>query len=263
MARITNTFTPQNTIIERLNPITKILAIFCFGLAGMIFPNSLLSLFIIIFLFVIAYIAKLFKDFTKIMFGFGIPISVMLFFIQGFYSPKNVTFILDCGFAKLGLEGILYSAKIVSTLLVFLGTFYIMNKTTYTGKLVSALTAIGFPAKAGYLVLASLNVVPQMQRRMSIIREAQSARGLETGGGIIARIKAYIPLLGPVVMSSLTDAQERGMTLETRGFGIKGIHQTNIVEVVDTPIDKIVKILLVTFLVVVIILTALIKMNVL
>ena len=121
----------------------------------------------------------------------------------------------------------LYAAKVVVSLLVFLGSFYIMNKTTYVGAMVSALTSGGLSAKVGYLVLASLNVVPQMQRRMAVIQEAQSARGLDASGGVIARIKAYIPLLGPVVMSSLTDAQERGMTLETRGFGITGVKQTS------------------------------------
>ena len=68
-----------------------------------------------------------------------------------------------------------------------------MNKTTYTGKLVAALTETGLPPKVGYLILASLNVVPQMQRRMSVIQEAQNARGVETGGGVISRVKAYIP----------------------------------------------------------------------
>lgn len=234
MAKTTNTFVPKNTAIEKLHPMTKILAIFSLGIGTLIFPNSWLGLAVIIGLFFVAAAAKLFKPFAKMMFGFGIPITVMLIFIQGFYSTKNKTFILDCGFAKLGLEGTLYALKIVTTLLVFLGTFYIMNKTTYTGKLVAALTESGLPPKAGYLVLASLNVVPQMQRRMSVIQEAQSARGVETGGGLIARMKAYIPLLGPVVMSSLTDAQERGMTLETRGFGIKGVKQTTYVEVTSS-----------------------------
>ena len=205
--------------------------------------------------------AKMLKEFAKIMFGFGIPITVMLMFIQGCYSPKNVTFIADLRFAKVGLEGVLYAAKIISTLLVFLGSFYIMNKTTYTGKLVAALTATGLPPKAGYLVLASLNVVPQMQRRMSVIQEAQSARGVETGGGIIARVKAYIPLLGPVVMSSLTDAQERGMTLETRGFGITGVKQTSYVEVTKSTADKVLKFILILFFAAVIVLTILMKLN--
>lgn len=118
------------------------------------------------------------------------------------------------------------------------------------------------PPKAGYLVLASLNVVPQMQRRMGIIQEAQSARGVETGGGLIARMKAYIPLLGPVVMSSLTDAQERGMTLETRGFGITGIKQTSFVEVTSTKLDKIIKGSLIAFFVIVLILSILMRLHI-
>lgn len=162
MDKVSNSFVEKNTFVENLNPMTKILAVFSLGLGTLIFPNSWLGLAVIILLFFVAGNAKMLKDFAKIMFGFGIPITVMLMFIQGCYSPKNVTFIADLGFAKVGLEGVLYAAKIVSTLLVFLGSFYIMNKTTYTGKLVAALTASGLPPKAGYLVLASLNVVPQM-----------------------------------------------------------------------------------------------------
>ncbi len=262
MAKISNSFVPKDTIIEELNPMTKILAVFSLGLGTLIFPNSWLGLIIIIGLFFVAYLAKTLKDFTKIMFGFGIPITVMLMFIQGCYSPKNVTIIAEFGFLQVGLEGVLYAFKIISTLLVFLGTFYIMNKTTYTGKLVAALTNSGLPPKAGYLVLASLNVVPQMQRRMEVIQEAQGARGVEIGGGIIARIKAYIPLLGPVVMSALTDAQERGMTLETRGFGITGVKQTSYVEVTQSNLDRILKAILILFFIIVVILTVLMKLNI-
>lgn len=261
MEKVSNSFVAKNTFVENLNPMTKILAVFSLGLGTLIFPNSWLGLGVIVLLFFVAGSAKMLKEFAKIMFGFGIPITVMLMFIQGCYSPKNVTFIADLGFAKVGLEGVLYAAKIISTLLVFLGSFYIMNKTTYTGKLVAALTATGLPPKAGYLVLASLNVVPQMQRRMSVIQEAQSARGGETGGGIIARVKAYIPLLGPVVMSSLTDAQERGMTLETRGFGITGVKQTSYVEVTKSTADKVLKFILILFFAAVIVLTILMKLN--
>lgn len=261
MAKTSNTFVPKHTVIEELNPMTKILAVFSLGLGTLIFPNSWLGLVLIIVLFFVAGMAKILKDFTKIMFGFGTPITVMLLFIQGGYSAKNVTIIANIGFLHIGLEGVLYALKIITTLLVFLGTFYIMNKTTYTGKLVAALTGSGLPPKAGYLVLASLNVVPQMQRRMAIIQEAQSARGVETGGSMMARIKAYIPLLGPVVMSSLTDAQERGMTLETRGFGITGVKQTSYVEVTRSKLDDILKVILIAFFVIVVILTIVMKFN--
>ena len=257
-----NTFIPKNTPIENINPVVKIWAVFSFGLSALIFPNCYLGFGITIFLFFVAFAAKIFKSFSKIVIGFGIPITVMLMFIQGLYSPKNVTFIADFGFAKLGLEGVMYALKIISTLLVFLGSFYIMNTTTYTGKLVAGLTSTGLNPKIGYLVLASLNVVPQMQRRMGVIQEAQNARGVELGGSLFSRMKAYVPLLGPVVLSSLTDAQERGMTLETRGFGITGVKQTSYVEVTYKKSDKIIKFILIGFLVIVAVITILMRLNI-
>lgn len=253
----------EDSCIEKLHPMTKIFAIFSLGIGSLIFPNPWLGFLVLIGLFFVAYKAKIFKEFSKIIFAFGIPITIMLIFIQGFYSPKNITVIADFGFAKLGLEGVLYALKIVSTLLVFLGAFYIMNKTTYVGKLVTALTECGLPPKIGYLILASLNVVPQMQRKLKIIQEAQNARGVEIDGSFISRIKAYIPLLGPVVMSSLTDAQERGMTLETRGFGIKGVKQTCYVQVKKSKQDYILRTLLSIFLGISIIITILIKVKIL
>ncbi|PLS25439.1 cobalt ABC transporter [Bifidobacterium imperatoris] len=253
----------NDTIIGRLNPITKIVAVFALGLCALAWPDFTLGLILVVLLFVAAVLARIQTDFAKIMFGFGIPVTIMLMFIQGLYSPKNHTVLMDFGFAQLGLEGVLYAAKVVVSLLVFLGSFYIMNKTTYVGSMVAALTSVGLSAKVGYLVLASLNVVPQMQRRMAVIQEAQSARGLDSSGGIISRIKAYVPLLGPVVMSSLTDAQERGMTLETRGFGIVGVKQTSYVQVTWHTIDKILNWIFAVMLIAVVAVSVCIRVGVL
>ena len=259
MAKTSN-YVPQDSPLDRMDPRAKIYAIFCLGIAAIIFPYYQFSYLIVIGLFIAAGIAKLLKKFTKFMLAFAIPILIMLIFIQGFYSPKNVTIIADCGFAKLGLEGVEYALKIVGSLLVFLGSFYLMTTTTYTGRLVAALVDSGMNMKVGYLVLACLNVVPQMQRRMLIIQEAQAARGVDTQGTFFSRLKAYIPLLGPVVMSSFTDAQERGMTLETRGFGVKNVKPTTFVEAKKRTSDRVVQILLVVFLVATIAATVFLKL---
>ncbi|WEV67011.1 energy-coupling factor transporter transmembrane component T [Bifidobacterium sp. ESL0769] len=241
----------------KANPLVKFLGVFVLGLAALLWPDFTLGLALVVVLFVLAWRVGCLKPFSKLMFGFGVPMAVMLMFIQGFYSPKNTTVIGDFGFAQLGLQGVLYAAKIVATVLVFLGSFYIANKTTYIGSLVSALTQIGCPSKVGYLIFASLNVVPQMQRKTTVIRQAQSARGLATGGGLISRFKAFLPLMGPVVMSSLTDAQERGMTLETRGFGVKGVRRTNYVKVSWTFKDAVALWSLLTVFVIILVLSIL------
>ena len=244
----TSSYIPMDSPIDRLHPMVKIYAIFCLGISALVCPTFILSYVLVIFLFIVAWKAKLFKKFAKFIIGFAIPITVMLLFIHGLYSPKNVTYIANFGFARLGLEGTMYAIKLVGGLLVFLGSFLLMTTTTHPGKLVTALIESGMNPKVGYLVLASLNIVPQMQRRMIIIKEAQMARGVEVEGKLLTRATAFIPLIGPLVMSSLVDVQERGMTLETRGFGAKGVKTTSYIEVVERPVDRLIKRLLVVFL---------------
>ena len=113
----------NDTVIGKLNPITKIAAVFALGLSALAWPDFTLGLILVVLLLVVSFLAHIQRDFAKIMFGFGIPVTVMLMFIQGLYSPKNRTALLDFGFAQLGLEGVLYAAKVVVSLLVFLGSF--------------------------------------------------------------------------------------------------------------------------------------------
>lgn len=213
--------------LRALNPGVKLLVALLLGVAALVFPGPAMAGALVLLLFVVAGGAGALGSFAKVMCGFGIPASVILVFIQGFYGTGNVTFIADFGFAKLGLEGVLTALKTVGTVLVFLGGFFLMNRTATPSELVADLTERGLSPEAGYLVLASLNVVPQMRRRMATIQEAQTARGLELDGGVLSRLRATLPLLGPVVMSSLTDAQERSMTLETHGFHLNEVRHTS------------------------------------
>ncbi|WP_368250633.1 energy-coupling factor transporter transmembrane component T [Enterococcus sp. 2201sp1_2201st1_B8_2201SCRN_220225] len=235
--------------ITELNPLTKLMAVFVLGIITLVFPKPWLGFAILLFLLIISVVTHLFRPFSKLVFGFGIPLTIMLVFIQGVYSPKNTKSLMDLGIVEIGVEGTQYALNLVATLLVFMGAFFLMNQTTKTAKLVAALTASGLNPKAGYLVLASLNVVPQMNRRMKTIKEAQESRGVETGGNVIQRVRSFIPLIGPVVLSSFTDAQERGMTLETRGFGIKGVSPTSLTRVNTTKIDLVVRGLLLVLLI--------------
>lgn len=247
--------------MTRCNPLTKLAMIPCFGLAAVIFPSFWLGLALLVIVLVLAGIAQLLKPLTKMMLAFGIPISVMLFVIQGLYSPKNHTYIADWGFAKVGLEGLLYGTKILVTLLVFLGSFYLFNKTIYSGRLSATLTDHGVNRRLVYLLLASLNIVPEMQRQIKVVRQAQEARGLLTTGSLISRVKAFVPLIGPVVLSSLINAQERGMALELKGLGITSVQPTALLESHDTRQDYLIRCGLWLFLIVVIVLSIVLRVR--
>lgn len=82
-----------------------------------------------------------------------------------------------------------------------------------------------------------------MIETMSTITDAQRSRGLETEGKLITRIKAFFPLISPVVMSSLINTKERAIALEVRGFNSKK-KKTFLNEQVKTKGDIFIKVIL-------------------
>jgi energy-coupling factor transport system permease protein len=72
------------------------------------------------------------------------------------------------------------------------------------------------------VLLSVFQIVPQMISTVGTITDAQRSRGMETEGKLSVRIKAFLPLIGPVVLSSLIQTKERAMALEVRGFNAKG-----------------------------------------
>jgi energy-coupling factor transporter transmembrane protein EcfT len=51
---------------------------------------------------------------------------------------------------------------------------------------------------------------------------AQQARGVEIEGNVLIRARAFFPVLVPLILGSITGAEERVLTLESKGFDVKG-----------------------------------------
>jgi len=57
-----------------------------------------------------------------------------------------------------------------------------------------------------------------MVERAATIVAAQRARGLDTEGSVWRRIRGIVPIVGPVILGSIVEVEERTMALEARGF---------------------------------------------
>ena len=90
--------------------------------------------------------------------------------------------------------------------------------TTPPQRLVRALAQRGLPAWSQYLLAASLAAVPEARRRAREVLEAQQCRGLRVAGGPLARLRASLPLAGPLMVSLVTDAERHGIALDARAF---------------------------------------------
>ena len=115
-------------------------------------------------------------------------------------------------------EGLLYAARIGLNILNMLLAFATFVLTTKPAQLVETMEQAGFSPRFGYMISSVFQIIPQMMGTMNTIMDAQRSRGLETEGSLLVRARAFIPLISPVVSSSLINTRERAIALEVRGF---------------------------------------------
>jgi energy-coupling factor transport system permease protein len=87
-------------------------------------------------------------------------------------------------------------------------------------RLTRALAARGLPAWAAYLVIASLEAVPDARRSADDVLDAQRCRGVAVGKGtgVRGRVRALPALAGPLIVGLVTESEERALALDARAF---------------------------------------------
>jgi len=104
--------------------------------------------------------------------------------------------------------------------------------TVSPARLVDGMTARGIPFGPIFLLVSTLTFLPRTRERAARILEAQQARGLRIGGSPLARFRALVPLVLPLVLGALAEVDEQVLALETRG-ATSGVRRTPL----DPPAD--------------------------
>jgi energy-coupling factor transport system permease protein len=153
--------------------------------------------------------------------AFSFTIILTVFLIHGLFHQENEQILFTVGPLIFYREGLLYATKIGLNILNMLLAFAVFVLSTRPAVLVDDLEQAGFSPKFGYMISSVFQIIPQMMGTMNTIMDAQRSRGLETEGNLLVRTRAFIPLISPVVNSSLINTRERAIALEVRGFDSK------------------------------------------
>lgn len=226
----------RNSKLHALHPLTKLTLAALFLVATVTLPNLWLVLGVYALgLIPLAAWGWVLKPFLKSSVMLIWPFALSLFLIQGFFSPgENVLLIL--GPLTLKAEGVWLAAKFTSRILVWLGAATLLMLVTRPDRLMLALTELGLPRNIAYIILTSLQIIPRFQGKAQTILEAQRARGLETEGTLIHRLRMLVPLVTPLILSSLVDLDERAIALEARAFNHPG-PKTSLLTLEDSPLQ--------------------------
>ena len=180
---------------------------------------SFFAIFIALSLAVLAS-GRLLKRVVPLI-AFSFTILITIFLIHGLFNQSNRNILFSIGPLHFYREGLLYALHIGCNVLNMLLSFAILVLSSKPSELVEELEKRGFSRRMGYIITSVFQIVPQMTGTMNTITDAQRSRGLETEGSLLTRAKAFLPLISPVVMSSLINTRERAVALEVRGFAAK------------------------------------------
>ena len=213
-------YVDKGSWLNKMHPYTKLLYI----VTAIIIPliGGKLWLFPVMIVCSLCLLAsgKVVKKAVPLV-AFSFTLIVVIFLIQGLFNHDNATVLFSVGIITFYKEGILFAVKIGCNILNMLFSFGIFVLTTSPQELVDELEKSGFSPKLGYVINSVFQILPQMMAAKDTIADAQRSRGMETEGNLMVRMKAFLPLISPVVMSSLINTRERAIALDVRGFGRK------------------------------------------
>ncbi len=234
-------YVKRNSILHQLNPLTKLT--FVFGLLLIAFlspwywtPHTL----IVLIIFPLSFVGKVSREFFWAFLRIILPASSFLFFMQAFFQPVGQHIIFQFWILHITDESLMVALLNAARIMVMVSSFTLFLLTTHPSELMSDLTLRGLPPQFAYVIISTIQILPQMQAKAQTIIAAQRSRGLDTESSFIKRVSALFPLVGPLVFGSLVEVEERAIAIEARGFTSTHI-KTSLHDVQDTSADKIIR----------------------
>lgn len=75
-----------------------------------------------------------------------------------------------------------------------------------------------------YIMLASFQTIKDLGVASKTILDSQKSRGVETDGNIFMRVKALVPIMGPLLLGALSSAEEKSIAMDARAFSVDRKH---------------------------------------
>jgi len=233
-------YRPGNSPVHLLNPVTKLAVAVGLTVVVFLLPNPWGPALIVVALLGVAAVAGFPGRVAKLAAILTLPFLVAVVLVQGIFYPGNETPLLEVGPVTFWDEGVSYGLLVFFRVLVVVCAVLIMVFSTYPKSMMVAFMDKGLSPKLAYVFMASLQFVPEMQRRARAIIEAQQARGLDLKANLRRRFQALLAMMIPLLAGALISVETRSLALEARGFSRGGL-RNHLTEVPDRTTDRVIR----------------------
>ncbi len=206
---------------HRLNPLTKAVAATVGSVGAVVLGGYVGPIAIMAAMLALSTVAGVAGRLARVSFLLTLPIAISVVLVSVF-TRAGATVIFEIGPFDATVEGVDFARQTLVRLFAISLSIGLFIMTTEPRAFVFDLERRGVPPRAAFVAVATIEAVPTLVERAAMISESQRARGLDTEGSFIARVRGLLPIVGPVIIGSLTDVEERSLALESRAFSRPG-----------------------------------------
>jgi energy-coupling factor transport system permease protein len=236
----------RDSFLHHLNPLTKLTLAFGFILVAFGSSFYWTPLLLIFFgIIPLSFIGKVAPEYFNTAVRIILPAAGFLFIMQALFQPIGDKELFHIWFLSPTVGSVMFAFRNTTRIIVMVSSFTILLLTTHPSELMSDLTRRGLPSQFAYLIISTLQILPQMQAKVQSIIAAQRSRGLDTESSFLKRAGSLVPLVRPLIFGSLVEVEERAIAIEARGF-TSTRPKTILNDIPDTTTDKIIRWILVT-----------------
>jgi energy-coupling factor transport system permease protein len=219
-------YVPGDSILHRMDPRSKLIIIFLFVCIVFIANNAWTYGILAAYTLLMVAMSKipprfLYEGLKPVLF------LVVFTFLLHIFMTREGDIVVDWGWLKIYEEGIRQGIFISLRFFLLILITSLLTLTTTPIEitdgletLLNPLKKVKFPVHELALMMSiSLRFIPTLMQETDKIMKAQMARGVEYNSGPVKeRIKAIVPLLIPLFISSFKRAEELAVAMEARGY---------------------------------------------
>ena len=216
---------PGNTVVHRLDPRTKLIAVVLYIVAIFLSPGWVSSGLMVAVLALCVGVSRippkaLFKGLKPLLF-----IVILTGFLNLFYTDGRV--LVEWWIFRITHEGVKRAILMVLRIMLLVSGTFLLTYTTSPLAITDGLEQLFNPFKKlglpvhelSMMMSIALRFIPTLLEETDKIMSAQKARGADfETGSLLQRAKALLPVLVPLFVSAFRRADELATAMECRCY---------------------------------------------
>ena len=149
--------------LHQANPLTKLVFVLSVILISYLSPWYWTAVALIGLDILLSFAGNIQREYLSVVRRLVLPVVGFLFVMQSLFLPEGETIIFSFWFIDVSLENVQTAFLNASRIFVMVSSFILLILTTHPSELMSDLTRRGLPGQLAYVVVSTLQILPQMQ----------------------------------------------------------------------------------------------------